>query len=133
MERYKGVTGRDSESPSDEISFLVNDGTGSIRVQMLRSCYILDERVSKQRFGLVFDVTSNWSIAHGDPVLVIGEAIIRENNSIYVGLNSTEKDKSVVFKGTDWTVMSNFRSTLEYYLVDIFLFLFLIITLFRLF
>ncbi len=133
MERYKGVTRRDSESSSDEISFLLNDGTGSIRVQMPRSCYILGERVSIQRFGLVVDVTSNWSIAHGDPVLVIGEAIIGENNSVYVGLNSTEKDKSVVFKGTEWTVMSNFRSTLEYYLVDIFLFLFLIITLFRLF
>ena len=133
MERYRGTTRRVSESPNDEISFLVNDGTGSIRVNMPRSCFILGERISKQRFGAIVEVISKWSIAHGDPVLVIGEAIIGEDNSVYVGVNSTEKDKSVVFKGTEWTVMSNFRSTLEYCLVDVFLLLFIILTLLRIF
>lgn len=106
--------------PNHEISFLVHDGTGSVMVRMPRKDFVLGAPRAKER-SYIFNTKRYWAIDEGDPVLVVGEAMIGDGGEVYVGSDGDNELPSAVFKGTEWTVQSGFRSTLEYMLADVLL------------
>ena len=114
--RFSGVK-KDDLDPNHEISFVVHDGTGSVVVRMPRKNYVLGALRAKE--STRFSSKRHWAIDEGDPVLVVGEAIIGDDGQIYIGSDGSTNLPSAVFKGTEWTVQGGFRSTLEYILADI--------------
>ena len=116
LRRFSGVKKEDID-PNQEISIMVHDGTGAVKVKMPRKNFVLGARRTKSYSNI--STKRHWAIDEGDPVLVIGEAIIGKDGEIYIGADGVTKLPSAVFKGTEWTVQSGFRSTLEYILADI--------------
>lgn len=114
--KLSGVKKKDLD-PNHQISFIVHDGTGSVVVKMPRKNFVLGALRAKN--STKFSSKSYWTIDEGDPVLVIGEAIIGDDGQIYIGSDGSSNLPSAVFKGTEWTVQGGFRSTLEYVLADI--------------
>ena len=114
--RISGINKEDID-PNHEISFMVHDGTGSVMVRMPRKNFVLGAQRAKESSGI--SSKRHWAIDEGDPVLVVGEAIIGDGGHIYIGADGPTELPSAVFKGTEWTVQSGFRSTLEYLLADI--------------
>ena len=114
--KLSGVKKKDID-PNHQISFIVHDGTGSVVVKMPRKNYLLGALRAKN--STRFTSKKYWAIDEGDPVLVVGEAMIGDDGQIYIGSDGSTNLPSAVFKGTEWTVQSGFRSTLEYVLADI--------------
>ena len=114
--KLSGVKKKDLD-PNHQNSLIVHDGTGSVVVKMPRKNFVLGALRAKN--STKFSSKSYWTIDEGDPVLVIGEAIIGDDGQIYIGSDGSSNLPSAVFKGTEWTVQGGFRSTLEYVLADI--------------
>jgi len=115
--RYISGVKKEDINPNHELSIIVHDGTGSVEVRMPRKNYLLGALRGKE--SKIIHSRKHWAIDEGDPVLVVGEAMIGKNGQIYIGIGEDTKVPSAVFKGTEWTVQGGFRSTVEYVLADI--------------
>tara|TARA_Y100001978_G_scaffold61790_1_gene55527 strand:- start:5159 stop:6781 length:1623 start_codon:yes stop_codon:yes gene_type:complete len=119
--RTLAKTRKDSWDPNHEFEFILNDGTKGIKVRMPRKNFDFGEPTSVYSNGFYRKI--DWSIDEGDPVFVIGELIIDKNNEVYIGVDKKQDLKSVVFKGTEWTVLGKYRSYFEYIVADLIVFL----------
>ena len=115
--RYFSGVKKEEFDPNHELSIIVHDGTGSVEVRMPRKNYLLG--TLRGKVSGIFHSKKHWAIDEGDPVLVVGEAMIGKNGQVYIGTGADTKSPSAVFKGTEWTVQGGFRSTVEYVLADI--------------
>ena len=123
--RSLAKTDKKTWDPEYEFEFILHDGSGGINVRMPRKCFEFGEPTAQVKNGIFYKET-HWSLDEGDPVFIIGAAKIRENGEVYIGEDKDSELPSMVFKGTEWTVIGKYRSVLEYILADI-LFLFLLI------
>ncbi len=116
--RYFSGVKKEDFDPNRELSIIVHDGTGSVEVKMPRKNYLLGSLRGK--VSGIFHSRKYWAIDEGDPVLVVGEAMIGKKGQVYIGTSGTDTNSpSAVFKGTEWTVQGGFRSTVEYFVADI--------------